>query len=98
MNQEHLYQFKATRFVSNTLWQQWRHMLSEVLEVGWALLLGDLQWAARETIDVRQSSETMNRIQSGLGADIEMARDDVVQGCKDRGYYAVDDHARRESQ
>lgn len=87
MNKDRLYQFPATRFVSNTPWQQWRHMLSEVLEVGWALLMGDLQWAARETIDVRQSSETMSRIQGGLGADIEMALNDVVKGCRERGYY-----------
>lgn len=86
MNQS-LYQFKATRFVRNSLWRQWWHMLSEVLEVGWALLRGDLQWAARETIDVRQSAETMNRIQSGLGADIEMAMETVVKGCEERGYY-----------
>jgi len=86
-SQPELYQFKATRFVSNTLWRQWWHMLSEVLEVGWALLLGDLQWAARETIDVRQSSETMNRIQAGKGADIKMAMESVVKGCEERRYY-----------
>lgn len=86
-SQQGLYQFPATRFVSNTLWRQWWHMLSEILEVGWALLLGDLQWAARETIGVRQSSETMNRIQAGQGADIEMAMEHVVKGCEERGYY-----------
>ena len=90
MNQEHLYQFPATRFVSNSLWRQWWHLFSEVLEVGWALLLGDLQWAARETWDAKQSSETMHRIQSGQGADIEMARDMVVDGCRERGYYSAE--------
>lgn len=82
-----LYQFPPTRFVSNSPWRQWWHLLSEVLEIGKALLVGNLQHAARETWDVKQSSETMHRILSGQGADIELAREEVVSGCLDRGYY-----------
>lgn len=87
MNQDRLYQFRATRFVSNSLWRQWWHLLSEVLEIGRALLFGDLQHAARETWDVKQSGETMHRILSGRGADVAMARESVVGGCQERGYY-----------
>lgn len=90
MNQDQLYQFSPTRFVSNSLFRQWWHLLSEVMEVGRALLVGDLQHAARETWDVRQSSETMHRILSGRGADVDMARESVVNGCRDRGYYGED--------
>lgn len=82
-----LYQFRATRFVSNSLWRQWWHLLSEVIEVGKALAVGDLQHAAQETWDVKQSSETMHRILSGRGADVEMAKGMVVDGCSERGYY-----------
>jgi hypothetical protein len=62
-------------------------MLSEVLEVGFALLRGDLQHAAHETIDVQVSGETMTRILSGQGADIQMAREEVIAGHIERGYY-----------
>jgi hypothetical protein len=82
-----LYQFPATRFVSNTLWRQWWHMLSEVVEVGKALLCGDLQHAATETWDVKQSSETMHRILAGKGADIELAQDEIINNNWERGYY-----------
>lgn len=87
-----LYQFPATRFVSNSLWRQWWHLLSEVLEIGRALLTGNLQHAAAETWDARQSSETMHRILSGRGADVATAREQVLAGCLERGYY---DEARK---
>jgi hypothetical protein len=87
VNQDHLYQFPATRFVSNSLWCQWWHLLSEVLEIGWELLVGNLQRAANESWDASQSNETLRRILSGQGADIEMAREQVVKGCQERGYY-----------
>lgn len=82
-----LYQFPSTRFVSNSLWRQWWHLLSEVLEIGRALLTGNLQHAAAESWDVTQSNETLRRILAGKGADIELARDEVIAGCLERGYY-----------
>jgi hypothetical protein len=86
-----LYQFPATRFVSNSLWRQWWHLLSEVLELGRALFMarftGDLQHVAREAEDVSQSDETFKRILSGEGVDIAMARAEVIAGCLERGYY-----------
>ncbi len=82
-----LYQFPATRFVSNSLWRQWWHLLSEVLEIGRALLAGNLQHAAAETWDVKQSSETMHRILAGRGVDVAMAQETVFSGCLERGYY-----------
>lgn len=87
MNQKELYQFAPTRFVSNSLLRQWWHLLSEVIEIGKALLTGDLQHAAAETWDVKQSAETMHRILSGRGADVEMAKDTVISDCLERGYY-----------
>lgn len=83
-----LYQFPPTRFVSNSLWRQWWHLLSEVLEIGKALLVGNLQHAAAETWDVKQSSETMHRILAGKGADVEMARNTVEGNNSERGYYS----------
>lgn len=87
MNNRHLYQFPPTRFVTNSLWRQWWHLLSEVLEIGKALLTGNLQHAAAESWDVTQSNETFRRILSGKGADIELAREEVISGCLERGYY-----------
>lgn len=81
------YQFPATRFVSNTIWRQWWHLLSEVIEIGRALLVGDLQHAATEAWDVKQSTETLHRILSGQGADVEMAREEVIGNNLERGYY-----------
>jgi len=82
-----LYQFPATKFVTNSPWRQWWHLLSEVVEIGFALLRGDLQHAATEAEDVGCSKETFQRILSGLGADIEMAREEVIAGHIERGYY-----------
>lgn len=82
-----MYQFPATKFVSNSPWRQWLHMLSEVLEVGFALLRGDLQHAATEAWDVKQSTETLHRILSGRGADVEMAREEVIGNNIERSYY-----------
>ncbi len=87
MNQDPLYQFPSTRFVSNTPWRQWWHLLSEVIEVGKALLCGDLQHAAAEIWDVKQSSETLHRILSGKGSDVEMARETVTNNNVNRDYY-----------
>jgi hypothetical protein len=84
---DELYQFPATRFISNTLWQQWWHLLSEVIEIGTALLFGDLQHAAAETWDAKQSSETLHRILSGRGADIAMAKEEIISNNEERGYY-----------
>lgn len=82
-----MYQFPPTRFIRNSLWRQWWHLLSEVLEIGIALLRGNLQHAARETWDVKHSAETMHRILSGRGADVDLARAGVVSGNRRRGYY-----------
>lgn len=87
MNQSPLYQFPATRFVCNSLWRQWWHLLSEVIEIGRALLTGNLQHAAAEAWDVKQSTETFHRILSGQGADIEMAHDEIISNNLERGYY-----------
>ena len=85
-----LYQFPATRFVSNSPWRQWWHLLSEVIEIGLALLIGNLQHATAETWDTKQSAETMHRILSGLGADVAMARETVLNNCETRDYYGND--------
>lgn len=82
-----MYQFPPTRFVSNSLCRQWFHLLSEVLEIGIALLHGNLQHAASETWDAKHSAETMHRILSGRGADIDLAKAGVTAGNRRRGYY-----------
>ena len=83
-----IYQFPATKFVSNTHWRQWRHLLSEVIEIGWALLRGDFQHAATETWDARHSAETLHRILEGKGVDVTMAREEVLSNNLERGYYS----------
>lgn len=83
-----MYQFPATRFVSNSPWRQWWNLLSEVLEVGRALLTGNIQHAATKTWDVKQSSETLHRILAGRGADVGLAREEMVSNNLEREYYA----------
>lgn len=83
-----LYQFPSTRFVSNSPWRQWWHLLSEVLEIGKALLIGNLQHAAAEAWDVKQSTETLHRILAGRGADVELAKKTVLSNNIERGYYS----------
>jgi len=87
MSEQGLYSFPATKFVSNSLARQWWHLLTEVFEIGVALLRGELQHAATETWDVRHSAETLHRILSGKGADVVMAREEVISNNMDRGYY-----------
>jgi hypothetical protein len=87
MNQANLYQFPATRFVSNSFWRQWWHVLSEVLEIAVAHLRGDLQHAVTESWDASQSLETLRHIGEGLGADNAMARETVIINNLERGYY-----------
>lgn len=82
-----LYQFLATRFVCNSPWRQWWHLLSEVLEIGVALWRNNLQHAAAETWDVKHCAETLHRILAGQGVDIEMAKEIVVNNNRERGYY-----------
>lgn len=89
MKDDPLYQFPATRFVCNTLWRQWWHLLFEVWEIAKALLVGDIQHAMTESWGASQSLETLRRIGAGLGADVAMARDEVVSNNEERGYYEI---------
>jgi hypothetical protein len=82
-----MYQFPATKFISNTLWRQWWHLLTEVMEIGKALLRRDLQHAATETWDARHSAETLHRILQGKGVDVRMAQEHVISNNLERGYY-----------
>jgi hypothetical protein len=84
-----IYQFPRVRFVCNSPWRQWWHLLSEVIEIGRAILCGNLQHAAVETWDTKHSAETLHRILAGKGADIEAARAQVVSNNLERGYYEV---------
>ncbi len=73
------YQFPATRFVSNSLWRQWWHLLSVVIGAGWALLGGNLQYVATTVWIVKRNSETLHRILSGKGVDVEMAKESLCE-------------------
>ena len=84
-----LYQFPPTRFVTNSLWRQWWNILSEVMEIGFALLSGDLQHAMAESWDVSQSLETFRHIGEGQGADNMLARQTVISNNIERDYYRV---------
>lgn len=87
MTSDDLYHWPQTRFVRNSLWRQWFHMLSELLEIGWELFWGNLQRAGNEAMDLDQSGETFRRILQRKGVDLALARDQVEQGCRERGYY-----------
>lgn len=82
-----LYQFPATRFVSNNIWRQWWHMASELLEIAVALLRRDYQHAATEIWNLKHSGETGHHILSGMGVDVEMAYTETLNDNIERGYY-----------
>lgn len=82
-----LYHFPATRFVCNGFWKQWWHMFSELIEIAVAWLKGDKQHAVTEVWNLRHSGETMHRIQSGMGLDVEMGKEQTLADNLERGYY-----------
>lgn len=85
--------FQRTVFADrNTLVRQWLHLLSEVLEVGAAMLRarlsGDWNHVADELVDVQQSADTALHIAMDRhGADSYGAYTRVTIGCRQRGYY-----------
>lgn len=85
--------FPRTVFAGrNTLARQWLHLLSEVLEVGAAMLRawlsGDWNHVADELVDVQQSADTALHIAMDRhGADSYGAYTRVTIGCRRRGYY-----------
>jgi hypothetical protein len=82
------YQFPASRFTTNSAARQWFHLLSEVLEVGWELLRGNVKGATMETWDCKHSAETLHRIlEARHGALVDVARIRVLSGNVGRGYY-----------
>jgi len=82
------YQFPASKFSKkNTALRQWFHLLSEVLEVGWELLCGNVKGVTMETWDVKHSAETLHRIMERDGALVDVARARVLSGNHARGYY-----------
>lgn len=84
-----MFQFPKTRFTKNPLWRQWLHLLSEVLELGWDILRGDLQHAGLESWDVCQSGETLRRILMRKGVNIPAAKLTVLENSRRRGTYEL---------
>lgn len=82
-----IYQFSKTVFTNNSAFRQWLHLLSEVVEVGIALLGRKKQKAAEEVWDVKHSAETLHRILEARGAAIEEAKEAVADNNRRRGYY-----------
>lgn len=86
--------FPRTVFADrNTLVRQWLHLLSEVLEVGAAMLQarlsGDWNHVADELVDVQQSADTgLHIARERHGADSYGAYTRVALSCTRRGYYA----------
>ena len=81
------YQFPETKFTRNGIWRQYFHLLSEVLEVGLALLKRDKSHAIMEIWDVKHSCETMHRILDSKGQIVYMCKGDVIDNNCRRGYY-----------
>jgi hypothetical protein len=93
MDEKH-YQFPRTIFVSrNSLWRQWWHLLSEVLEIGKGIWLSrktplDYNHIAREAWDVKHSAESLLRIlEQKNGVDVIGLQGSVLVGNLERGYY-----------
>lgn len=88
--------FPRTVFATrNNIIRQWLHLLSDVLEVGGAMLQawlsGDWNHVADELVDVQQSADTALHIAMDRhGADSYGAYTRVTVGCRRRGYYGRD--------
>lgn len=83
------YQFPPTTSVSNSVEREWWHLLLAVLRVGVAILRRNAQDATVATWYVRQEGETLHRILSGRGADVGMAREEVMSECLEHGRFNV---------
>lgn len=83
------FSFPKTRFANATsIWRQYLHLVSEVIEIFFALVRRDYQHASRELWDVCQSSETGNHILgSYYGVDPRGSRRAIINGNQKRGYY-----------
>lgn len=85
--------FLRTKFADkNTIWQQYFHLVSEVFELGRAILAakfnGDWNHVADEAVDVQGSSDTLLHIaMEKHGADSHGAYTRVTIGNTIRGYY-----------
>lgn len=87
--------FPRTVFVDrNSIYRQWCHLFSEVIEVGSAILrarlTGDWNPVSRELVDVQQSADTGLRIaMEQHSADSYGAYTDVAVNNGNRGYYGT---------
>lgn len=81
--------FPRTIFADrNTIYRQWFHLLSEVMEVGAAILKQDWNHVADEAVDCQQSADTLLHIaMERHEADAYGAYTRVAVGCARRGYY-----------
>lgn len=86
--------FPRTIFAErNSIYRQYLHLVSEVLEVGAAILkarfiTGDWNPVARELVDVQGSADTgLHIVMDQHGADSYRAYTDVAVNCSRRGYY-----------
>lgn len=82
--------FPRTIFAGrNTIYRQYLHLVSEVIEVGIAILRRDWDHVAEELVDVQQSADTgLHIVMSRHGADSYGAYTRVAVSCTRRGYYA----------
>ena len=90
MIQDDLYHLPVTCFVASTPGRQWWRLVVDVFNIGLAIWDGNLQQAATATWAARQNGETLHRILSGRGADVEMARETMISECLEREEYDPD--------
>jgi NTP pyrophosphatase (non-canonical NTP hydrolase) len=76
------------RFYTNTPWQQFRHIASELTEVAKALYRKDSATVAEELVDLQTSCETMLVIMGLNDRKRAAVRRLVVDKNWQRGYYA----------
>lgn len=80
--------YPATKFVSNGLYTQLRHVGSEADEAMAAFYTPYINDLAAELCDVIHSAETALRIlQANYGVDVEVVQAGVVRKNQERGYY-----------
>ena len=72
------YQFPASVEVGHAPRWQWWRLVVALLRLGWQLLVGNPQRAAAAVWALKWESETLHRILAGQGADVALARPEVV--------------------
>lgn len=77
----------ATKFITNSPWQQFFHILSELCEVAWEIWQKDWPKVAEELVDLQVSCQTLLAILGYTGDKYSTLKRIVMDKNEKRHYY-----------